>query len=305
MRSWSLGRLLVTVCCALFTYLPDPAIADGLKPDIMLSAGPRSDEFDWNIAAPSGTPNILSELTWDNIDIFQIKGTAWTPVNRSFYIRGAFGYGWIYDGDNRDSDYNGDNRTLEFSRSNNSSDTGDVWDASAGVGYIFLNTSMRAASLLGYSYHMQNFTMTDGFQTIPPLGPFPGLNSSYDAMWYGPWFGLEVTSGYMKEALTFRGTFEYHLAHYKAQANWNLRTDFQHPVSFEHRGNGSGVVVSAGLDYAVDERWSVNGDLLVQRWKIEDGTDVTFLSNGSTPSTPLNEVNWSSSALMFGIKYRY
>jgi hypothetical protein len=306
-----LTGLFIAAGLVLVLSVPTGTRAGGLDPDFMLSAGPRYGEFDWNIAAADGSPNILSELTWNKLNIYQIKGMAWTPLSRSFYIRGSFNYGWIYDGENQDSDYNGNNRSLEYSRSNNKTDSGDVWDASAGLGYIFFDGPLKAASLLGYSYHMQNLTLTEGFQTVctatctTGVGPFGGLDSTYDALWYGPWVGLELMYRSTGKKLTLNGVFEYHIARYEAQANWNLRSDFQHPVSFEHSGDGQGVIASTGLDYALDGQWSVNGEVMVERWTVADGIDLIFNSNGTTSSTQLNEVNWYSTALMIGVKYRY
>src|SRR5574337_373661 len=270
--------------------------------DLTLSTGLRSDEFDWNIAGDTGgaNPNILSELTWRNLDIYELRGRLAVHMNR-VYMRGSVAYGLIYNGENQDSDYNGDNRTLEFSRSNNRSDDGSVWDVSGGIGYVFRLTPSSTATLdviplAGFSYNRQNLTITDGFQTIPATGPFGGLNSTYEARWTGPWIGTDLV--YRFDRLTLSGTLEYHVASYYAEANWNLRTDLSHPKSFEHTANGSGVVLSIGGDYALSKQWAIGGSLDYQDWRAEDGTDRTFFADGSIAETKLNEVNWTSEALM-------
>ncbi|MBI5492232.1 MAG: TonB-dependent receptor [Deltaproteobacteria bacterium] len=294
------------VCCA--ALIAGPAFGkDGYN--LTLSTGLRSDEFDWNIAGDSSgaNPNVLSELSWRELDIYEIRGKLAVETNR-VYIRGSLAYGLIYNGVNQDSDYNGDNRTLEFSRSNNRADDGSVWDISGGVGYVFrLTPSSRAAldviPLAGFSYHRQNLTITDGFQTIPATGPFGGLNSTYEARWTGPWAGVDLI--YRFDRLTLSGTFEYHVASYLAEADWNLRTDFAHPKSFEHTANGTGVVVSLGGDYAISKEWAVGGSFDYQDWRAEDGTDRTFFSDGSIAETKLNEVNWTSEALMVDVRYSF
>ncbi|NIQ93167.1 MAG: TonB-dependent receptor, partial [Desulfuromonadales bacterium] len=84
------------------------------------------------------TPNILSELTWDDLRSFQLA--AETEMVRSLRPRvstvlmGRTSYGWIVSGENQDSDYAGDNRTLEWSRSNNDAGNGHVFDLEGGVG---------------------------------------------------------------------------------------------------------------------------------------------------------------------------
>jgi len=69
--------------------------------------------------------------------------------------------------------------------------------------------------------------MTDGVQIIPASGPFPGLASSYDAQWIGPWLGAEALIE-AERGWSIMANFEYHLADYSASANWNLRTDLAH-----------------------------------------------------------------------------
>ena len=95
----------------------------------------RQDKLDWTIASPTGTPNILSELTWDNLEIVVVEiGTSiHTPSN--WVMDARFAYGTILDGDNQDSDYFGNNRTQEFSRSNNNADEGSTIDTSVDFGY--------------------------------------------------------------------------------------------------------------------------------------------------------------------------
>jgi len=108
-----------------------------MKSSLNLGAGYRVDKLNWNIASDlsgTATPNILSELTWNNLGIVQLDTGAAIEVNRIVFKVDA-DYGWIVSGDNQDSDFNGNNRTLEFSRSNNDAGTGNVWDVSTAIGY--------------------------------------------------------------------------------------------------------------------------------------------------------------------------
>ena len=129
-----------------------------------LSLGYRVDDLDWNISGDinGNNPNILSELSWDDLESFQIRARADILLLQRIYMRGVFGYGWIFDGKVQDSDFSGNNRTLEFSRSNNSADDGDLLDASIGAGYQFSfaldSFESGIIPLVGYSYHEQNLT---------------------------------------------------------------------------------------------------------------------------------------------------
>ena len=290
------------------------------RSQFLMGLGYRSDDLKWSIAGDiaGNNPNILSELTWEDLGIFQVEVENRTII-RSIYLRGNLAYGWIFSGDNQDSDYLGDNRTLEFSRSNNSADAGNTFDASVGVGYQFLFSSgfFGITPLVGYSYHEQNLTMTDGNQTLtspiaPPLGPFPGLDSSYDTQWKGPWLGVDAafsSASSSNKTTVFDEYelilgFEYHWADYEAEADWNLRTDFAHPKSYEHEADGTGVVLSADLNIYFNAHWALNLNANYQTWETDPGTDRTFFADGTVSETRLNTVEWDSYAVMIGAIYR-
>ncbi len=283
--------------------------------EFTLSAGYRVDDLDWNIAGDinGNNPNVLSELTWDDVEIYQLKFQGSVVWPNIIAFRGYASYGWIFDGDNQDSDYLGDNRTFEFSRSNNSTDDDDVLDASLAIGYPFRFGQAVIGTLtplLGYSYHEQNLKITDGNQTIPNTGPFPGLDSSYDTEWYGPWIGFDLRFK-AKEITTFAHrfetyfTYEYHWADYNAKANWNLRDDFAHPKSFEHDADGNGWKIGAGFNLWFHRNWALNFNYDYQDWSTDSGNDKVFFADGSTAKTKLNEVNWTSYALSLGVSLRF
>jgi hypothetical protein len=278
--------------------------------------GYRTDDLDWNIAGDisGNNPNILSELTWSDLEILQLDFGLTRIFPNRFVLNGTIAYGKIFDGENQDSDYVGDNRTGEFSRSNNSADDGSTSDVSIGLGYYLsvLSDTVIVIPQIGFSLHQQYLDITDGVQTIatppftPDLGPFPGLNSSYDAAWYGPWGGVELNFRKYKNdkhSLTheFILGFEYHWVDYDAEANWNLRTDLAHPKSFEHEADGSGIVLWAGCNYFFNPRWSLDFSVKYQEWKTDPGIGRVFFADGTEAITRLNEVNWKSSAFMVSV----
>ena len=274
----------------------------------------RTDALDWNIAGNSdGTdPNILSELTWKDLNIYELSLGFSTLVKRAVYFRAYMNYGRINSGENQDSDYSEDNRQGEFSRSNNSTDDGDTIDVSLGAGFILplFTDSFTIMPMVGLSYHSQNLTITDGYQTIPPLGAFPGLDSTYEAEWRGPWVGLEMQldleTGWraLQRIYPFAG-FEYHWALYDAKADWNLREDFDHPLSFEHEAEGNGIRIVAGLGASLTEKWSLEVGYAQQEWSAEDGIDRVYFSDGTYGETRLNEVNWESRSLGLAVRYQF
>ena len=126
-----------------------------------VKSGVRVNTFDWNIASDitgNATPNILSELTWNDITLFEIEGEVRheEPLDLSFvkgglHLEAAINVGLPISGENQDSDYNGDNRTLEFSRSLADSDSGYSVGGTLAAGYKFYLTGdpkRRARNIL-------------------------------------------------------------------------------------------------------------------------------------------------------------
>ena len=302
---WKRGVLIVIVIVILliFPFFTLHVSAE-VKAGISLSTGVRVDNLDWNIAGDinGNNPNILSELTWDDLLIVLTKADGKLVVADRIYLRGSFDYGWIIDGENQDSDYAGDDRSFEFSRSNNDTDEGNVLDASLGAGYLFgpLWKRVMIAPVAGYSYHEQNLVITNGYQTIPPLGSFSGPDSTYDTEWKGPWVGADL-SILFGERLSLTNTFEFHWVDYDAVADWNLRSDFQHPKSFEHSADGYGILLSADLDYIITTHLALTANINYQNFSTDEGKARTFFASGGTGETQLNEVNWDSFAGIIGV----
>lgn len=274
----------------------------------------RFDELQWNIAGPNNSPNVLSELTWSQIKIAQLNLYSSFVFNRKFYFRGNLDYGWIFDGKNQDSDYDSDNRQDEYSRSNNDANSGNVYDSNIAVGYMFrlfdpnVNQSLYLIPTVGYSVHVQELVMQNGMQTISegpntsPVGPIPGLNNSYDAKWYGPWVGADLSFEVAEKSdLLIR--FEYHLVEYYAEANWNLRDEFQHPKSFEHVADGQGWLFSANFRRIISSNWVVGLSFDYQDWYTDAGIDRIFLSDGRVGELQLNRVDWTSLNFMVTVGY--
>ena len=290
-----------------------------LETEFTLSGGYRRDDLDFNIAGPGQNPNIISELTWEDLEIFQLKLQNKTVIPNVFYFRALVSYGWIFDGEVQDSDYAGDNRTLEFSRSNNSADDGDVLDAAAGIGYPLRLGGAEIwtiTPLVGFSYLEQNLTMTDGYQTIAtpgvtqPPGPFSGLDSTYETQWQGLWVGLDLHFRSKKVAswphrIEPYFSIEYHWAEFDAEGDWNLRSDFEHPKSFEQEADGNGWVLGLGFNYFFNPNWLLNFNYDYQNWSTDEGTITFFNADGTRPKRTLNEVNWTSNAISLGIVYRF
>ncbi len=289
--------------------------------EFSLSTGFRNDSLDWNIAGNSaGTaPDVLSELDWSDVDSYQVTLANRSRFSKHIYFRAAFNYAWVQDGTVRDSDYDSDGRGNEWSRSISESTGDQMWDISTGGGYAFILSKNRllVAPLIGFSYHKQNLRIKNGFQVLserspaPAIGPLSSeLNSTYFARWMGPWVGVDLRyqteksgPGYLPMA--FGLSVELHYADYYGEGNWNLRSDLDHPTSFEHEADGFGISISCEWLITLADRWDLSFSANYQNWSTDDGTDRKFLATGGSSVTRLNEVNWTSSSFVVGANYHF
>lgn len=289
--------------------------AAGADGGVTFELGHRSDDFYWNIADSDGDPDVLSELAWtlDEMRELRVKGNV-SLGNWQLAWHGA--RATVEEGTNQDSDYLGNGRTREFSRSNNTGG-GAANDVGVRLGYRFVANVAAAPAFLtvtpsiGYSRMRQYLTMTDGCQTIPnpnPLTsctPFANLQSTYDTEWDTLAVGLEVSVGLKASPLSLHMRVErFADADYQATANWNLRQNLQHPISFTQHAEAVGSKGSVGLEYALSGPAVVTLTYAKMKMTTDPGTDTTFLSNGQVESTRLNEVHWTSDTILLGIGVR-
>lgn len=286
------------------------------EPSLALRAGYRQDSANFSIAGPDNQPNILSELTWDKIQSFNLGGTfRWSNASH-FYLRGSFDYGLVVTGESQDSDYLDDDRTYEFSRSYADVEEGNMFDGSIGAGFrLDLPFSSRGGRfhlipLVGYAYHSQLYEMTNGRQVIAdygfgvPLGPFEGLQSRYESVWDGLWLGLDLEL-HFNDRHALLGSFEYLWADYDGEGEWNLRTDLQQPTSFDHDADGQGITASLNYQYRFTDRWTWSLGFWYQDFSTDPGRHQAFFSNGTSNWLRLNEVEWESYSVMLGFTYHF
>ncbi len=293
-----------------------------------LSAGYRSDYLKWNIAGDVAglNTNILSELTWEDLETFQLQSRGRIEFDQLPYLQRKtllsthLAFGRILDGDVQDSDYAGNDRTKEWSRSVNKADRGYVIDISGAWGPVLKLARFGNISLIpqvGYAFNMQAVSMTAGRQVLskpgnvpsifhlpPEEGPIDGLDSTYTAYWHGPWFGLQLDAQ-INEKISVETALEYHLVNYFAQADWNLRSEFAHPVSFEHEAEGTGLVWNFNSYYRLKENCSLLFSADVKAYKADNGTDRIFFADGSVGRSRLNEVEWEAYSIGFGVRYYF
>ncbi len=276
--------------------------------DVELYLGASESEFHWSIAGDANgeNPNILSELTWRDVRSNGVGISITSVTEKSLIGILDLFYAEIDSGDNQDSDYFDDGRTNEFLRSYSSTD-GETLNASYQLGWIHQIVGINLIPLLAITYADQKYNSFDGVtavNTLVPtdLGPFDGLNSSYDVNWIGAGVGVMLehqwqSKWYMKFKITS------HYFDYNADANWNLRTDFAHPVSFSHEGEGYGLNTNFQLGWQVSTRYRLILRAESLKWRVDEGIDYVFFSDGTEGETQLNEAVLDSTSLFLGIRY--
>lgn len=288
---------------------------DKFSYEVTASVGQKSGDYLWNIASDyyaQQTPNILSELAYSKIRVWEAN-LDWQMEKELGALTGfvfgvSFGTGLINDGEVRDSDYDGDNRTGEFSRSQSQTKGSHTLSLSGHFGWAFYTKSRwRLMPSIGYSYSSQNFTKTNGVQVLattfrtPPEGAFGGLNSTYNAEWYGLFTGLSV--GKKTEKHTWEAAAKWHMPEYYAEADWNLRSDFSHPKSFAHWSDGKATVLKVSYAYRTSQTFAIGIKYQTESWKSDAGVDTVYFSDGDTASTQLNEASWEAASFAVSLNW--
>ena len=286
---------------------------------IGLDTGYRTSQMKFNIADPTGNPNVLSELQWKSVSGYEfepkVEYTQKTGRAKGLHLEASVNKSITTSGNNQDSDYLGNNRTGEFSRSNNSSDAGHAEGFSGAIGYAFdfdsdkRKTVARFTTLVGYAMQSQKFVSRDGNQTISaygntlPIGAFSGLMSSYTMDWNAPFVGAEFTSNFTNtQHIKLLGDY-YFSGSYNGTGHWNLRSDLAQPDSFKHSANGNGFMLGAEYGWQFRPRWELDLSAGFSDFKTKSGTDTVNGASGVSSITRLNQAEWQSQSYMAGLKY--
>lgn len=285
---------------------------------LAIAAGYRRDNMRFNIGG-KGYPNILSELEWQT-PATQIRADGgWTHASGAT-LKGHLAIAHTFaKGENRDSDYALDNRQAEFSRSHADTTGSEMLDASLGAGWTLrLGSAATLTPLIGLARYESIYRSSNGRQVLSdaaaasllgiawnvPLGPFDGLHSRYHPIWSSIWLGLdgELKAG---QRVSLRGSLKHHWFTYKAEADWNLRSDLAHPLSFVHKDSGKGWEAEVGAAIALDKGHQLSIDLSKRSMKTQQGKDTTFFYNGASSTIDLGEAVLGSWSISLAYRYEF
>lgn len=241
---------------------------------LSVGSGYGQQNLRWSIA---GNSNVLSELRWERVG---------GPVT-SFCADWNFVGGWKLDvgyehmffssGKVYDTDYDEGNVTYDEQFRAGKGGAGR-WRA--GLGYkILLKDKFSITPSVGYGMFDQSlylFGVND-------------LNSTYKTEWKGPYAQILSSIGLTKKLFT-NVSLAYNQVQYKASANWNLISMFNHPESFRHTANGYGIDANASLMYRASKMHSIGIKGSYSSWQTGRGVDELYLATGGVQQTQLNEV---------------
>ncbi len=287
-----------------------------VRPDMIFGQS----ELSWSIAAdPAGryAPNILSELDYRNMGSngLGITIARLYPVNTdmALYADGHVSHSKISSGISQDSDYAANNRQQEFSRSYADIENDDHthYGFTLGLKMRWLDPTKDFLSFfMGREQQDLNITTSNGVIAIAnrfPVGlRFDQLNSTYNSRFASWSLGVGAEHAFSWGIMGLR--YDYYDTSFDAKANWNLRTDFEHPVSFTHNGQGDGHHWQISYSYPLNKTLSVNAQWQQVNYRIHQGYDQTFYidndnqnSAGFSYVTQLNEVDYRNRYWQLGI----
>lgn len=269
-------------------------------------------EFNIANSKSGGPPNVLSELEFLSLDstVYEIYGGI--RQGRGALTLG-YGFGSMLGGIYRDSDYLRDDRQGIFSLSTGDAD-GRLYYWNVDYSYRLIaaeseekfNTSYLDV-LIGFQEWHEKVRMTNGVQKFGgTLGPFGGLNSTYEFIWKNYRVGLEGGLPIYKGFGLKGSTIFIPYNEYDGKGIWNLRTDFKQDPSFEHKASkGRGVQLEASIAYRIYSALTV--DLGYRYWYVKSGKgdDITYFSNGTASITQFNEAVSERQGAFLDVNYLF
>lgn len=265
--------------------------------------GLREDSLKWNIAGPQRKPNIASELDWERVRIVDASLEGGALLSLSWPLHFSASCGKIFDGRITDKDFFGEDRSGLFLKSVSKASRGEVFDLSIDVGRTFFcSKGIQITPVAGYCLSEQHLKEFDGFtefNLIDPedVGKIRGLNSGYNAKWYGPFMGVNADVPLFGGCLGLG--FDYYYPSYSARGKANLRTDLI--GDYIHKSRGFGKEFFAKYQGVFREKFLFEFKLKWGKFWTKRGDEsetVETADQGRVPlKVDLNRVEWKSKSL--------
>lgn len=262
----------------------------------------RQEELRWSIAGDirGQAPNILSELIWKKLRGPEIGVLFHKNISGRFSVQMDMSYMGIVSGQVSDADYREDNRQGNFYYEKLRADKGYVLLSDARVQYhLHARKRVRIIPFLGFTNKCGHLYLLDNGT---PLIEGKELKSSYSPHWYGGFAG----SAFLLDLQKFRILFEIEgdFLKYRARANWNLKEEFAHPVSFKHSTSGGAIRARLFIEYPIHKKVYITFNADISSFKTGRGTDKAFYRDGTDVSTRLNPVTNQAHSVGCGLRFK-
>jgi hypothetical protein len=249
--------------------------------------------FSWSIAgnAAGTNPNILSELHWNRLRSAGASVTGTLNIKQLLSVGLAYTHTTYYNGNVTDTDYTLDDRN------------GQVFYISLPVndGYAS-RVGIRASTTLVQFRRLRiglgaTCTINSRYLVLRDKNQ---LNSNYHATWSGAG-ALAQADVKLIPGLELGVVLALSQVRYRADADWNLISEFNHPRSFAHRAKGydydGRASLTAALNRNLDAVFTAGG----MQMATGTGTDRLYRSSGATTDTRLNEARAAGAYLQLGL----
>jgi len=253
----------------------------------------------WSIAGniEGQSPNILSELNFNTItSLGYFLECRYSPINRLEIVT-YYQANKVLSGEGTDFDYSDDNRTNPIYGLSFVSDKGNLNVVKIGVRTpLFKSKVVGFFTALNYLYNGQDFNILSPEEKE--------LRSTYKTKMHGIHLALE-TDTQLSNTVSVLFSFACAYSSYRAEADWNLRDIFKHPISFLQTSNGINMDGSLQVNYQINSVISVAMGARYGRTKVFRGTDTSFLASNVNVSTQFNGALYTRYGSMLGAKITF
>lgn len=281
--------------------------AEDIKFDIEASQGYRVDKLQWSVSGASGHPDVLSDITFKDIQIYQTRVKSKASWH-GYFTKVELGYGDILDGRMKDREYLEDGRKFAFSRSRHHVTGSCTLDAVVKVGKDFtVEKVWTVTPLAGYSLNMEKLRIRRGVQTLD--ASFFGkikrvhhkidhVHSRYRAQFDAPFIGISAGRSFLQK-FDFFAEYNFLFAmKYHGRGFWNFRDNHFKQESSRHKGFGHIGTLSAGYEIVPNLRTKVEYQFSLLEAKGGEQTDHFSREF----KTPFRKARLTSSEVRFGLE---
>lgn len=259
---------------------------------VNFEAGYRRDNIRWSTKVPGDDPRVETSTRFEDLDIFQIALNAKTTCGL-VYLRANADWGWIVNGDFRETNSVRQNVAFATSSSTvatsssffgNSSEgvsiqqdahTSNVidekfvvdFDVALGYPFYLCNCTLTLSPVVGYAFSEQNIQLegssaidftfnsaaTDFSDMVVPTFDDRCCNETFISRWYGPFVGVDF-NWVVCDNWDLYAMVEYHWAHFKGKRH--ARSGFDFFDGSRRATNADGWRVKVGANYDFCNCWT-------------------------------------------------